>query len=464
MAQACDVLYVHSIKNPNDPEGSRFGYMPMGIIGILNGLCAKGVRVLGMNWMVEQILDPNFDLYTALTEIDYKILMTDLHWYEHSYGSMCVVEASKKAHPEVPTVIGGYTSTIFADEIMEKFPNVDYLVSGDSDLPVDQLVHSILGKNGLTVDQIPNVYYRFNGTVCPPENTWVQTTLDDIDFAHMDFFVHQESIPQIAVNGLYPNRTDRWLCIARGCKFNCSYCCGANKNMQTLFRRCNILLRSAQKVAEDFCCITEQGIHQVSPSHDFQMFGKDYYHEIFSRIRERNVKPGMYLECFQLPTKDYIDAIAETFNKDRLIIALSPISGNDQLRRENGKLFSNAQFYDILGYMRQKGVRFILYYTLNPVGETKQQFEDTLFQMQYLKGVYGLGRGAIIYQRVVVDPLAGLRDIEGTNAQYNTFMDYYNYCQVPYKDRNSVTGYSDLAELDPEYKMAAYDALFPVTK
>ena len=98
------------------------------------------------------------------------------------------------------------------------------------------------------------------------------------------------------------------------------------------------------------------------------------------------------------------------------------------------------------------------------MGETKQQFEDTLFQMRYLKGVYGFDYRTIIYQRVVVDPLAGLRDIEGVDAKYNTFMDYYNYCQIPYKDRNSATGYNDLAELNADYKFAQYQALFPATK
>ena len=464
MALTCDVLYVHSIKNPNDPEQVKFGYMPMGIIGILNGLKAKGIHVLGMNYLVELACDPEFDLCKALADIDYKMLLTDLHWYEHSYGAMYVVEKSKIAHPDVPVIIGGYSSTIFADEIMEKFTGVDYLVSGDSDLPVEQLVDHILGKNSLAVDEIPNVYFRKEGAVCRPQKTWVQTTLDNIDFAHMDFFLHQDKIPQISINSLRPNRTDRWLCIARGCKFNCSYCCGANKNMPALFRRCNILLRSAAKVAEDFCEITAQGIRVISPSHDFQMFGKEYYREIFAKIREKNVKPGMYLECFQLPTKDYIDEIAQTFDKSGLQIAISPISGNEQLRRENGKLFTNDQLYEILAYMKRKGVRVQLYYTLNPVGETKQQFEDTLFQMRYLKGVYGFDYRTIIYQRVVVDPLAGLRDIEGVDAKYNTFMDYYNYCQIPYKDRNSATGYNDLAELNADYKFAQYQALFPATK
>lgn len=464
MAHTCDILYVHSVKNPHDKNQISFGYMPMGILGILNGIRAKGVQVLGLNCMVEQICNPEFDLATALSGIEYKLLMTDLHWYEHSYGAMYVVEQSKKVKPHIPTIIGGYTSTIFADEIMAQFPNVDYLVSGDSDLPLEQLTDCILGRNQLKVQEIPNVYFRCNGVVCAPEKTWVQTTLEGIDFVNMDFFLHQKEIPYIKINGLNHKTTDQWLCIARGCKFNCVYCCGANKNMQTLFRRCNILLRSAGQVAEDFVALTEKGIDQISPSHDFQMFGKAYYHEIFSKIREKNVKPGMYLECFQLPTKDYIDEIADTFDNKRLLVAISPISGNEQLRNENGKHFSNKDLYEILSYMRQKGVKVQLYYTVNPVGETKQQFEDTCFQMQYIKGVYGLDYRSVVYQRVVVDPLAGLRDYENIEVKYNSFMDYYNYCQIPYKDRNSATGYTDNCELDSDYKAAVYSKLFPTKK
>jgi len=92
------------------------------------------------------------------------------------------------------------------------------------------------------------------------------------------------------------------------------------------------------------------------------------------------------------------------------------------------------------------------------VGETQAQFRDTLFQMKYLYML--LGVKDIFYQRVVIDPLAGMRSWEGVNAEYNTFMDYYRYCQIPHSDKLTATGFSDQGALSLEAKTQAYYGLF----
>lgn len=461
MPQSYDVLYIHAIKDPNNDQQTKFGYMPMGIIGILNRLRELGIRVLGVNYMVEQAMDPGFNLAAFLNATPYRVLLTDLHWYEHSFGAMYVAQVSKAVNPQVPVVIGGYTSTIFADEIMENFPCVDYLVSGDSDLPMEQLVGYLLSRNDLSPAQIPNLRYRQEGKVMQSGCNWVQTSLDEIDFVDTSFFRHPEQIPYAGLGGMRYNFSEQWLCIARGCKYNCSYCCGANKNMPALFGRCNILLRSAHKVAQDFVRMAQKGIQRISPSHDFIMFGKDYYRAVFAGIRESGIRPGMYLECFQLPTKEYIDDIADTFDLRELVLVISPITGNEQLRRENGKYFSNPDFYEILGYLRQKGIRTQLYYTMNPAGETADQFADTLFQMQYLRMKYRFTRKNLFYQRVILDPLAGMREHPAVTSHYNTFLDYYNYCQLPYDPSNPANSFTDGGQLSAAEKMAKYNALFP---
>lgn len=462
MNKKCDVLYIHSTRNPKTIEPPCFAIMPMGIIGIINGLRKKGVDVLGINIAAEQHLDPDYNIAEDLKNIDYKILMTDLHWYVHSYGSMYIVEKSKAAHPEIPTIIGGYTSTIYPLEIMENFRGVDYIVTGDSDLPMEMLVDFLLNKNDVQLEDIPNIVYRKDSDIVTSEKTWAESTLDNIDFIHTDFFEHKDIIRHLTVNGVTRRMSNLWLCIARGCKFNCGYCCGSNVNMKTLFRRCNILKRSPEKVAEDFCELTDMGFMQISPSHDFEMFGKDYYRTVFSKIRESGRKPGMYLECFQLPSKDYIDEIEATFDKSQLTLVISPISGNDELRKENGKIFSNDDLYDVVGYIKSKGINVVLYYTLNPVGETKEQFADTCFQMQLMRMKYKFNRNTLLYQSVVIDPLAVMRGFDKIkNIRYNTFMDYYEFCQIPGDPRYTDTGFDDGAEVTYEERMNAFDRIFP---
>ena len=459
MGNTCDVLYIHATKHPTGEDKLKYAIMPMGIIGILNDLRSRGVQVLGMNYAIEKALDPDFDLDQFLADTKYKVLLTDLHWYEHSLGAMYTVERSKAVHPQIPTVIGGYTTTIFAEEILENFPRVDYAVTGDSDLPMARLVDRLLGRSDQSPMDIPNLVFRSGGAVVRSATTWAQTDLDGIDFLPVDYFLHDEYIPVLSTKGITGRSQERWLCIARGCKFDCAYCCGGNHNMQALFRRCNVLTRSPEKVAEDFYRLTQMGIRRVSPSHDFQMFGKRYYQDIFARIRETSVKPGLYLECFQLPTKAYIDDMVQTFGAENMVLVISPISGNEQLRRENGKLFSNEDFYEIVSYILEKKIPLQLYYTLNLVGETRDQFYDTYFQLSYLRNVLGLDGRNVFYQRVVIDPLAGMRQFPEIDVQLNTFMDYYRYCHIPTGDFTN-TGYTDNGQVPAEEKMQMYRELY----
>lgn len=454
----CDVLYIHSVKNPLSGQLS-YAYMPVGIIGILNALRKKGVNVIGVNYAIEKDLNPNFDLNSFLAETDYKVLMTDLHWYEHSFGALWVVEQSKKVRPNAHTILGGYTSTIYADEIMQNFSNVDFLVTGDSDLPIELLVDKLLGKIETEFSEIPNILYRENGAVKTYSKTWVQTSLDDIDFVSVDFFEHSERVPFLSTKGASRKDSERWLCIARGCTFNCAYCCGANDNMEALFKRCNVLTASPEKVADDFLRLEKMGTLRVSPTHDFQMFGKEYYSAVFAEIRKRNIKPGLYLECFQLPTKAFIDDIMNTFDKRRTVLVISPISGNEELRRMNGKLFTNDAFYKCVKYIIDNGIPLQLYYTLNIVGETAVQFQDTSVQMNLLHNMLKLTKKNVFYQRVVIDPLAGMRKFKGIEVEYNTFMDYYNYCQSN-KPNYELTGFNDNGEVSSEAKLKMFEALF----
>ena len=448
-----EVLYIHSTKDPRKhPQGNTYyGIMPMGIIGILNTLIKNGVSVLGVNIAIEKALDPDFDIGEFLSGINYKILLTDLHWYEHSFGTLYIAEQSKKIHPLSWVIIGGYTSTIYAEEILTNFNCVDYITVGDCDKPLPELVYKLLSEKMTEINTIPNLVYRNNNITVRSKIKWIQESISTIDFVNTDFFWHSEYIPYITTTGAKKIASHYWLLIARGCKYNCSYCCGANSNMNDLFQRCNILLRSPKEIANDFNYLTEHGIKRICPSHDIQMFGSDFYCELFHEIGKQKTRPGMYLECFQLPDEKFLDAISEVFDLDNLVLAISPISGNEQLRKSNGKLFSNKRFIEILEYIKQKRIRLQLYYTLNIYGETKQQFLDTYNQMSYIINEMGLAKKSVFYQSVIIDPLAGMRNIEGIDVKYNSFMDYYSYCLLP-ENVNLNTGFDDNADLTTEEK------------
>ena len=66
---------------------------------------------------------------------DVRLVMIDLHWYEHAYGAMDVMRACKHVWPDVPVLLGGLTVSRFAEEIMARFDAVDYVIRGDPEVP-----------------------------------------------------------------------------------------------------------------------------------------------------------------------------------------------------------------------------------------------------------------------------------------------------------------------------------------
>ena len=85
------VLYIHPAKQEvgfrYDEYVSSPPYllMPVGVIGLANLLCQRGLEVRGLNLPLELILEPTFDLRAWLKRWDPpRLVMIDLHWYEHA--------------------------------------------------------------------------------------------------------------------------------------------------------------------------------------------------------------------------------------------------------------------------------------------------------------------------------------------------------------------------------------------
>lgn len=446
-----DVLYIH----PTKKLGSLvYSIAPTGAFLLMN-LIRSEYNVKGINYGVEKSIRYHYDLEEELKKISYKVLLIDLHWYEHSFGALEIAALSKKLYNEVPVIIGGFTSTIYSKEILTDFHVVDYILKGDSEVPFHLLIDYLVKGIG-NVSSIPNLGYRDNGVVIDKEITYCCSNIDDYDYVSVDFMKHPECCYYTTTGGIKEKKASSyWLCIARGCIFNCSYCCGSRVNLRKLYGRNHMICRSVEKVVSDMQRLVDTGVKVICPTHDFEMFGEKYYHELFEKIRQLNLDVGIYLECFQLPSKDFIDDFCNTFNQKLSIIVISPLCGNDKLRKENGKVFDNIELFEALTHMAKRRVILDLYYSLNLPGEKKEDFEVTCDQIKQVLDCYPSELLTLYYQRVALDPLAPMREKPfSVKSNMNTFMDYYNYCA---SGNENYTGYDDYGTQTLTYKIEKYD-------
>lgn len=466
------VLYIHPAKqgplfSPDADTGRPYGLIPLGLPALVNVLRTNGITVKGIIHPLEKQLDPAFNIRTWLSQQPAaQVILIDMHWYEHCYGAVETARMCKEVLPSAWTVLGGLSATGFARDILENFPQVDFIVRGDAEKPLLALVQHLLGDNNpeqllAALEAIPNLSYRnpvasaalqtalrpeeaVSTAVFETPTSYVACTpdLDTLNFVDLDFlehsqeyFVHEYIVTNLSAAREALEKTPfrgRWTCTARGCKYHCSYCGGSKESHLRLAGRNGIIPRSPDKVVGDLKRMQSMGIIQASLSYDIAVLGEDYWRAFFSLLRASGVKIGVYNEFFQIPTSALIDDYARSTVMAQSCVALSPLSGNERVRRLNGKHFSNDQFFDILDALSHHRFYLFIYFSLNLPGETTETFAETLELAEAVYNFYPRSLLKILNTVHTIDPVSPMNlypEKYGIQSSMSTFMDFYNYCR-----------------------------------
>lgn len=459
------VLYIHPSKQGMDfvadPSfGRPYGVIPVGAAGLVNCLRDAGISVRGMVHPLELQLDSRFSLKNwLLTNRSAQIVLIDMHWYEHCFGAVDTAEFVKKILPETKMILGGLSASGFADEIMKFTPAVDFIVRGDAEHPLLLLVERLLEKTVTRFDEIPNLTYRDDaGEVKHNPLGYTATTadIDRLDFTDIDFLdhaheyhVHEFIVTDLAearrmLNESTPN-LGKWITTARGCKFNCSYCGGSRTAHKLLASRRSIIPRSPERVLDDLESLVRQNVIQASMSYDLAEMGEDYWRVVFEGMKKRRIKIGIYNEFFQMPSNVFIEELAGVADMRYSPVAISPLAGNERVRRLNGKHYTNEALFDMLDTLASHDFYLFIYFSLNLPGETEETFEQTLELAKSVYEFYPLSKLKILNTVHTIDPLSPMNaapDKFGIVSSMRTFEDYYLYCKNTGKpDPESKTGY-----------------------
>jgi radical SAM superfamily enzyme YgiQ (UPF0313 family) len=449
------VLYLHPAKQgvdyrPDANMGRFYGLMPVGIAGLVNVLRENGIPVRGVNYPQERQRDKNFNLKSWLrSRLGVRVILIDLHWYEHSYGAINTAQLCKQVLPWAWIVLGGLTASGFSREILEQFPEIDFIIRGDAEKPVLELVTRLLSAIShstaqLRLGDIPNLSYRSEEGIIENTLSYTATTeeLDTLNFADLDFMDHHAEYnvseyvilnTEKALKALETNPfKGRWLTSARGCRYQCSYCGGNKDAHKRLAGRTGLVTRSPHKLVDDLSKLTQAGVIQASMSFDLAEIGVDYWREFFSLLRSSSLKISIYNEFFQLPEPAFIEDFAKSVDLSHACVVVSPLSGNEKVRRLNGKHFSNRELFDTLEYLSRYNIFLLVYFSLNLPGETEETFKETLKLANEIYEFYPRTALRILNTVHTIDPYSPMNlfpDNYKIETSMTSFMDFYTYCR-----------------------------------
>jgi radical SAM superfamily enzyme YgiQ (UPF0313 family) len=451
---APQVLYIHPSKQGVDfdpgtqPMGRPYGLIPVGVIALANLLQENGFQVCGVDYPLERLINKQFSLRDWLKEHDQaRLVMIDLHWYEHCYGAIQTAKVCKGVLPDALTLLGGLTTSAYAKDILRDFPFVDLAIRGDAEKPLLELVRVLFQPGqppGDTVDlrAIPNLSYRQGNEIIENERSYCATEadLDRLNFVDMGFlehsqryYRHQYTIPGPPQDFDFEASSGHFLSISRGCDRDCSYCGGSRTAQRTLAGREGIVARSPAKIAQDLKRLEQLGIKQVSLTFDIVMLGDAYWQELFSEMGRLGIKIGLVNEFYQLAPEAFIEELTKRSVMKHSCVALSPLSGADKVRRLNGKTFTDEGFWHTMATLKKHGVPLLVYFSLNLPGETEQTFEKTLALAEKVYSFYPLRLLRIINSYHTVDPLAPMGmhpEKYGIEVSMSSFADFYRYCEL----------------------------------
>ena len=185
---------------------------------------------------------PVLHIISDITEHDIDILGFACYIWNIEM-TLHVVDMVKAVRPDIKIVLGGPEVSFTADELLERCPNIDYIVQGEGEEAFHALVTALqLGNDGLD-PVIPGVRGRRDGSILGSAEAVEVRDLSSIPFpyteADMDDLEHKI---------IYYESS-------RGCPFSCQYCLSGNKNTVRFFPQ--------ERTLEELQWFIDHGVKQV---------------------------------------------------------------------------------------------------------------------------------------------------------------------------------------------------------
>ena len=154
-----------------------------------------------------------------------------------------VVDMVKAVRPDIKIVLGGPEVSFTADELLERCPNIDYIVQGEGEEAFHALVTALqLGNDGLD-PVIPGVRGRRHGSILGSAEAVEVRDLSTIPFPYTE-----EDMEDLEHKIIYYESS-------RGCPFSCQYCLSGNKNTVRFFPQ--------ERTLEELQWFIDHGVKQV---------------------------------------------------------------------------------------------------------------------------------------------------------------------------------------------------------
>lgn len=390
------------------PSTPIFEMYPIGFASLSEYLERHGLKVRIINVALKMIKDERFDVEKLIRKNRPLAYGIDLHWLAHVHGALALAEMIKKYHPDTPVILGGLSATYYHEEILHRYPFVDFVMKGDStEKPLVQLLETLRGKKEFK--NIPNLTYRDGGNgIRANPITHVPQNLDEIaiDYSHImkkvvrfmdpvgyQPFVDWYSYPVTAV----------FTC--RGCLYHCKTCGGSSRTFRSMANREKPAFRSPHLLAQDIFNISTHLNAPIMIIGDIFQPGEEYGITFLSELKKKPIENHIAFEFFVPPSRDQLKRIASSVKNFN--IEISPESHDEEVRRAFGRPYGNPSLEKMIADAIDLGCKRIDLFFM--IGLPKQTYSSVMETVDYCQSLLKRFRP---YDKLIpfISPLAPFLD------------------------------------------------------
>ena len=275
-------------------------------------------------------------------------------------ASLLVAKEIKKLSPKIPIVFGGPQSSILAIETLTEFPYIDYILSGEADHTLPQLVFE-LSKENPDFELICGLTYRDkNGKIVKNNQNGPILNLDELPLPAYDL------LPKPGVLNID---------VGRGCPFQCTYCT-TNDFFSKKYR-----LKSANRIIREMMSgYQKMGIKSFGFIHDMFTLNKKMVFEICSKLIDLQHNDGIF---FTWSCSARIDCVTNEMLIQMKKAGCHSIffgieSGSEKIQKSIKKNLDLEKVFEVADLCRVSGLKMYASFIIGFPDETKADIEKTL--------------------------------------------------------------------------------------
>lgn len=365
--------------------------MPAGLLVLAGYLEKKGFKAGIIN--LPGAARGEFSIPDIIRERRVKLVCIPVHWHQQAGTALRLAKKIKKESPGVRIAVGGFTASYFAGEILRKFREIDFVIRGDAEVPLLELLRRLGRRGAPGFSAVRNLAWRGEDGIVLNAMGYSASAamLDGLDFTALKFVLNRNAAPYHGVcfeDGMFT------YVHGRGCADDCS-ACGGGRTFQKKFNgRPAPVVKGPAAVAVDFEKLAARGIKEIqlplSP-----LSGDSYYVKLFKSLIERKLRPVVKVELCGLPSKNMLGWFGKALAPGSRITLFSG-SGSEKVRRRNrGRFYTNEQLIGTLRHAAGLGINIWTGFTSGLPFETRRDLQATAALMRRLRRLFKADRAGV---------------------------------------------------------------------